>query len=76
MSSWSRYHQPERLWMHWMGHATRYDADLVLLTGMTIAHIAIRPAALAARDLPEHLAAELVKGRDTPVAPWRFGPVV
>ena len=24
----------------------------------------------------EHLAAELVKGRDTPVAPWRFGPVV
>ena len=24
----------------------------------------------------EHLASELVKGRDTPVAPWRFGPVV
>lgn len=23
----------------------------------------------------EHLDAELVKGRDTPVAPWRFGPV-
>ncbi len=26
-------------------------------------------------DDDEHLAAELVKGRDTPVAPWRFGPV-
>ena len=24
----------------------------------------------------EHLDSELVKGRDTPVAPWRFGPVV
>jgi len=26
-------------------------------------------------DAAEHLAAELVKGRDTPVAPWRFGPL-